>query len=58
MINTNVKFENYAGVCGSNKEEVEMKIERLMKEGKITEVVKEPHCGSISGKGTWFAYVR
>ena len=58
MINTNVTFKNYYGICGKDEAEVKEKIERFMKEGKITEVVEEPHCGSVSGKGTWFAYVR
>lgn len=54
----NITTENYSAVFGKNEKEVNVRIEKLMKMGKITEIVSEPHCCRLSGKGNWCAYVR
>lgn len=54
----NIATENYSAVYGANEKEVNAKIEKLMRMGKITEVVSKPHCCRISGIGSWCAYVR
>lgn len=54
----NIAIENCSAVYGANEKEVNAKIEKLMRMGKITEVVSKPHCCRISGIGSWCAYVR
>ena len=54
----NITTENYSAVYGVNEKEVNAKIEKLMRMGKITEVVSKPHCCRLSGIGSWCAYVR
>ena len=54
----NVTTENYSAVYGANEKEVNAKIEKLMRMGKITEVVSKPHCCRLSSIGSWCAYVR
>ena len=54
----NIETENYSAVYGANEKEVNAKIEKLMRMGKITEVVSKPHCCRLSSIGSWCAYVR
>ena len=54
----NIAAENCSAVYGANEKEVNVKIEKLMRMGKITEVVSKPHCFRLSSIGSWCAYVR
>lgn len=58
-----VTIENYSSVWGKDEQECKNKVRKLMDEGRITEIVAEPHPSRPSAvrlgkKCDWVAYVR